>query len=514
MTAYLVVKKQAGRIYAINDCGPGLEIMVSSEFVREVSPQRPTPPEVVRMLEEAGVVYGIMPEAINRALADGSPVVKAEVAKGLAPSGVIDASIMYNFPIEESNERPLNPYAETVIDSVNIGQVLAIKRPAAAGVDGLDVSGQPVPAPEPKDVRISVKDGVKLIRDGTVAVAAVAGRPVLEGSRQKSIAVRPVYMIHGDVNMEVGNISFGGDIFVAGSVLDGFRLEAGGNIEVMGDVLCAGLFAGRHITVHNKAISATLRAGGSHVVYKQASQILNVLEKRLNDLILAMDLLKNQPGFRTTDLQVKGEGQLIQLLLDLKFKDIPKEIARLAKLLSQADQQLLPELPAVEEILTQKLCNLGPLRLKDKHELDALLAQVQATLDAIERHTAGPANITVDYVQNSALDASGDIIVTGRGVITSELQAGGKILIQRGSVRGGRLGAYEMIKAWELGSNSSVEINVNLLGKCELAVHQVKPVVVVRHATATEVLDRVSQDVRCSVNEEGLIAVTYNNASG
>ncbi len=51
------------------------------------------------------------------------------------------------------------------------------------------------------------------------------------------------------------------------------------------------------------------------------------------------------------------------------------------------------------------------------------------------------ASISVHYIQNSLVEATGDIIIKGKGVYNSSLEAGGNVLITGvpGVSRGGRL---------------------------------------------------------------------------
>lgn len=55
---------------------------------------------------------------------------------------------------------------------------------------------------------------------------------------------------------------------------------------------------------------------------------------------MVINNLKNQPAFSTADLKAKGEGQLVQLLIDFKYKDIPKIINAFVQTLSEANKAL------------------------------------------------------------------------------------------------------------------------------------------------------------------------------
>ena len=103
--------------------------------------------------------------------------------------------------------------------------------------------------------------------------------------------------------------------------------------------MLATLFANREVTIHKNAISTRIQAGGLSVNYKQILQMLRVLQNRLDSMFNAARILKN-PAFSTADLKAKGEGQIVQLLIDFKYKDIPKIINAFVQTLSEANKAL------------------------------------------------------------------------------------------------------------------------------------------------------------------------------
>ena len=143
--------------------------------------------------------------------------------------------------------------------------------------------------------------------------------------------------------------------------------------------------------------------------------------------------------------------------------------------------------PLISEVATElkdKLCNLGPLRMKEQAEVEMLIANVQKAVATVESLISTKVNITVNYVQNSVIRTTGDIIVMGPGSIASELEAGGSILISYGKVRGGRLIARDKIKIGEISSpTGDSEVNIQLLDNCCLEAKFVHPGVKLEHGT-------------------------------
>lgn len=510
LKAFLYVKKNFGKRYTIINCKPMQKIKVIARCVIE-EPATIRYEDVMEALRNKGVVFGIQEDAIMKAVQDTAEEITSEIATGLSPVECADASIMYNFQDEDRNETVKNPYGDGRIHSVSIGEIVAIKRPPVPGKPGTDVTGVPVIARMPKDVPILIKDGVKLVNDGTVAMATRSGRPVLEGYSKKYLSVHPVHVVEGDVNLKVGNIKFYGDVIVKGSVFDGFSIEAGGSIRVFGDVLHASLYANGDIVVNKKVISSRLQAGGLTVPYKRIYQMLTQLLKRLENLLTAMKLLKNQPAFTTGDLKQNGEGQLVKLLIDYKFRDIPDLIYKLIDIvLKEGDKGLIVDFLQITQRLSLKLCNLGPLSIQHQNEIEILIQELQDCLNVIDGLVVNSANIAVSFLQNSVALASGNILITGQGSIISQLYAEGKIFINSGVVRGGHLSARERIKVMELGSNKDGKVNISLLDNCVLEAAVAYPVIVIHHATEIKVVQEYRRHLRVQVSKGHLIVENAN----
>lgn len=512
MKAYLVVKRIQGIKFVIPDCPPLTELKVTAKVVEKIDPPPLHFQQIIDFLKDNGIVYGVDQEAIYRVLDDQQEVCKVEIARGLLPSGMEDAAIFYTFPTQSTAKRPANPYGEGKITSVLAGEILAIKKPPKDGIPGIDVTGKPVLPRAPKDEPILAGDGVKLIKDDTVAVAAISGRPVLEGVEHRYLSVRPSYVVYGDVDVKVGNLKFNGDIIVRGSVLDGFRLEAAGDIEIFGDVLRSEVLAGGNILIHGKAITANIQAGGRVSYYQRLLPLLSALQQRLQELCAAIELLKKQPAFSVADLGQRGEGTLVQLLLDYKFKDIPAAIGKLNTVLQGMEKEIAPEIQGIGELLTRKLCNLGPLRIRHTSELTTLLGQLQKAMEMADYFMVKTSHITVNYVQNSFLQASGDIVINGPGSVVSVLQAGNRVVVEQGTVRGGQISAGDKIMVRELGSKG-ITVRVKLLNQCQLNADYVHPFVVLQYGVHTKVIEKGVEGLTAKIEQDGSLTVHVRNHS-
>ncbi len=209
---------------------------------------------MIEILKNNGVVHGIKEDVIQE-FEDhpdyGEPVT---VAEGTRPVNGNDGEIIYNFETDRSNIRLKEKNGRVDFRELNLvqnvveGQILARKVDAQGGTPGRTVTGKLIPAKPGKDVEIGVGKNVELSDDGTTLKAMINGQVILVGEK---INVEPLYVVEGDVNLKTGgNVIFLGTVLVKGSVEDGFKVKASGNIEVIGNVGKCELDAEGDIIVH------------------------------------------------------------------------------------------------------------------------------------------------------------------------------------------------------------------------------------------------------------------------
>ena len=209
---------------------------------------------ITTFLKNNGVIHGIKEEVI-RGL-ESSPVYdeKIPVAEGEQPKDGADAKILYNFDYDRSNIKLKEKNGRVDFKEMNLiqnvveGQVLAKKVPAEKGTSGRTITGKLIPAKDGRDISIGVGKNVELEEDEMSARATINGQVILTADK---INVEPIYVVQGDVNLKSGgNVIFLGTVYVKGSVDDGFKVKASGNIEVLGNVGKAELDAEGDIIVH------------------------------------------------------------------------------------------------------------------------------------------------------------------------------------------------------------------------------------------------------------------------
>lgn len=203
--------------------------------------------EVMVALHNAGIVFGIEKEAIERAIENpGSHIV---CAQGIVVQDGKNAEITLSFN-KDTQARPVERENGTVdfkslqlFTMINEGGLLAEKVPATAGTAGMDVLGHECIPKHGKDTPLPVGKNVYI--ENNKVFASIAGQVVYNNNK---IHVMPIIKINGDVDLSTGNIDFVGGIIISGSVQSGFSVKAGGDIEIAG-TLCGGMVEGKNIVV-------------------------------------------------------------------------------------------------------------------------------------------------------------------------------------------------------------------------------------------------------------------------
>ena len=337
--------------------------------------------------------------------------------------------------------------------SVQLGQILAIKTPARLGEPGIDIFGEVIPVREPETIDWKIGNGVKIINNK--AVATVTGRPVVEKGR---LSVFNIYEIENDVDISVGSIDYNGDVVIRGDVCDNYGIKATGNIQVGRNVSNAYMEAVGDILVGGNIISSKVIAGG-------ASAHQQNLEKGLQYLFSALVEIEDSARFLKKEALFKNlsDREVIFGLIETKYKNVTKTITELIEYQNKlvADVQVAELLSVVNELKvfldhTKQGINLRQLNLTTKK-----LGRLCRFYNKLDHPVA---SISANYIQNSFAEATGDIIIKGKGAYNSILEAGGKVSITGipGVFRGGRIKAGKRVEVRELGSVGGSRVDVQV----------------------------------------------------
>jgi hypothetical protein len=434
-----------------------LEVLEHEDFYKPFTLE-----DLTREIERQGIQYGIDWQACARGL-EASTEGTLTIARGQPPVPGKDASVELFFttqqkvPVAVGEEETVNFRERFRFTAVEAGMVLARKHPAEVGQPGKGVTGEIIVPPEPRDIQMTAGSGAVLSKDGLEIIATIAGRPVARGVKGRVIiSVLPALMHPGNVDITSGNISFTGDVMIAGQVEEGMSVEAGGNIYIEGAVSRAMVRAGGLIEVGGNVFSSLLAAGSTVALQQKCGAILARVAAILEQFVAAATQLFHHPSFKKDDLK-GGIGPLVLLLLEKKFRELPAAVELLKK--------EAYSLPAISMNSSTALINelerlvRTPLAINSLEQLESMLKEIITWRDEINIPPQGAADIIIHYAINSTVIATGNIKVIGDGCYHTRLQAG-KAVAVHGVFRGGEIQAQGDVYIKELGSRTGTSTRV------------------------------------------------------
>ena len=232
--------------------------------------------DVVKALNENGVVTGIDSDAIRDMVTKNIYGIPVQVAKSIPPQNGENGYIEYKVDIKKekgptvNEDGTVNFYELGLIENVRKGQVLARIVPPTEGKDGQDVRGNVLKAKPGVPARLIKGKNTEVTEDKSTLVATVDGQVSLTNGK---LNVYPVYEVRGNVDNSTGNIDFVGKVVVRGNVLTGFEIKAEGDIEVDGVVEGAKLESGGSILLKRGA-----QGSGRGVLICQGSLVSRFIE--------------------------------------------------------------------------------------------------------------------------------------------------------------------------------------------------------------------------------------------
>jgi uncharacterized protein (DUF342 family) len=190
-------------------------------------------------LKQKNIQFGIDENMINEL--EKSPIYEKGIliATGIDPKSGTDGRINYLFDLENEKKPQILENGKVdyhnlgFVKNVKKGQVLAEIVEPIEGVTGKDVYGKDILVRASK--RAIIPKGKNVIYDDQTKklVAAIDGQV---GIQDGKIVVLPQIEINGNIDASTGDICFVGNVLVKGNLVSDFKIEAGGDVEVLGAV--------------------------------------------------------------------------------------------------------------------------------------------------------------------------------------------------------------------------------------------------------------------------------------
>lgn len=218
----------------------GMEVYAT--IIPGIERKMPRFEEIMEVLHDEGVVFGIMEDEIERMIKEEVIFKPVMVARGIHPTEPVDAKVEYKFPkdgimeLSTFDKNRVDPVARRKIYICRKGEILVEKKPAIDGKPGRDVFGREIPSKKGKDIALHelVGKNVKLSEDGKFIISMVEGQPYV--SNDGKVNVKEIFVVNGDLDYSVGNIDFPGSVWIRGNIDGNFKVISGKDVIIDGIV--------------------------------------------------------------------------------------------------------------------------------------------------------------------------------------------------------------------------------------------------------------------------------------
>lgn len=317
--------------------------------------------DILQALTDAGVVFGVHDDVLLRASELGH-VDQIAIAEAKPP--VNGENSRFETLIEDPpnrapqvDENGLIDYRERgAIQTVQPDAPLMRRIPATPGAEGCSVRGRVLPPRPGRDTPFASNlAGTQLDpKDPELLIAAVAGQAVQVAS---GMIVEPVLKIN-EVNMASGNIHFDGTVHIKGDVLQGLLVKTTGDIIVRGMVDGGKLEAGGNITIAGGIIArAEVKAAGS--VTARFAQGVKISAGTVIDLQdMALDCQLDSLNQILIGTQKPGRGRLVggsaTTMMLLRVPILGSPTSPITKVVLGSNPELEAKYAALQECLAKQ----------------------------------------------------------------------------------------------------------------------------------------------------------------
>ena len=200
--------------------------------------------ELYQLLTSSGITTGVNYKQLNfvkKCIRTGHTDADCiAVAKGKEPVAGTNAYLKFKIEIGPIPGKLLTDGSidfreRKILVPVFRNQIIASKVPATKGTPGVTVLGEPIVQQHGLDIEVKTTDDATYSPENLQVSATSDG--VLSVVRDNVIRVCSKQEIHGDIDYATGNIESRNSLVIHGSVLPGFLVKSGGDLEIKGSIM-------------------------------------------------------------------------------------------------------------------------------------------------------------------------------------------------------------------------------------------------------------------------------------
>lgn len=467
LKALITLKYESGQTFCLKD-SDALEMLIPEVVCKTTEiPEKFTFKEILSKLQDSNVVYGIMEDKIRKmdtwgvitdeVVAEGTPAIDAEDDKI-----IFEERKVSRFSFNNNSKNNIDYKDINNINSIENGQVIGTLVPGKDAKEGITVYGRPIKNKVKKRNIITCDEGCLII--GNKIVAKISGELSFNNF---VVSVKNHYIRSSDVDIKTGNINFPGNVTVNGNVMEGMYVRAFNELIITGGVFKSNVQAGENITINGNIMNSSIIAGGDNFNKNIRANNLSNLEYIFDQLIKSINFLTH----KGVDVNDKNIGILVKTLLESKYKEsfaFFNETVNISKNSLELDDPIV-------ETLKNKFIGSATSNINSIHDIRDILKLVRNEKQELDKQKDTVAKINLKNCQESDIQASDKITVSGGGVFASNIESLDSIIFEKSSsvCRGGHLKARKYIKAGvvgsESGSNTVLEVTDGS-GRIEISV--------------------------------------------
>ncbi len=229
--------------------------------------------EVKQYLAENNILFGVDDDKLKNVISNlnliKKPIASVLVAKGKKPGLGNNDNVFFDYlnsaTIESQYENEQKFFDENDFDlpeNIKEGdKILTILRKTET-FSGQNVYNEMLPPAEGEYINLKPLHGIKTDQEELNYYADLTGQVVFT---PEGVCVLPVKEVSANIDKQYGDIDYEGNVMVRGSIMDGRKVKAKGNIIVYGTVCDADVRAGGNIKIKSQILGkrqAVVMAGG------------------------------------------------------------------------------------------------------------------------------------------------------------------------------------------------------------------------------------------------------------